>query len=111
VITWQPPRPSGVRMCEFEHNHQRVEMKAAVCVQKTWKGKPESTDWLKDRDAWAQKHAQIIADRMDFEASSAGLKAKAQEEYDHLADEIQVAMDRRRDLKDKHPDLTDTLVA
>ncbi len=107
TITWQPPRPSGVRLCEFEHDGQRVEMKAAVCVQNTWKGKADSVDWLVDRDAWAQTNAQAIADRMDYAASAEGIKAVAQEEYNNLQGDINTATDRRAELKAEYPDLTE----
>ncbi len=105
-IIWNPPRNSGVRTCEFEHAHQVVGMSAAVCVQNTWKGEPESVDWLKDRDTWAQEHATIIAARMDYAASPEGIKAKAQEEYDRLQTEIDTADERRTELKEEYPDLT-----
>lgn len=109
TITWQPPRPSGVRMCEFEHAGQRVEMKAAVCVQNEWKGEADSVLWIADRDAWAQTHAQAIIDRMDYAASPEGLKAVAQEEYDRGQDEIDTATARRAELKTEYPDLTDSV--
>ena len=109
AIIWHDPRPSGVRMCEFQHAGQCVEIKAAVCVQSLWKGELESPEWLADRDAWAQEKAQAIADRMDYEASAEGLEAKAQEEYDSLANEIQAATDRRAELKSEYPNLVDSL--
>ena len=84
-------------------------MKAAVCVQNTWKGEPDSVDWLKDRDTWAQSHAQTIADRMDYEASPEGIKAKAQEQYDNLKAEIDTATEKRAELKEQYPDLTDSV--
>ena len=108
-IIWHDPRPSGACLCEFQHAGQRVDMKAAVCVQNTWKGKPGSVDWLKDRDTWAQVHAQIITDRMDYEASPEGIKAKAQEEYDQLQDEIDMATIRQAELKAEYPDFTDSV--
>ena len=106
-ITWQAPRPSGVRMCAFRHNGQSVEMKAAVCVQNTWTGEPDSAEWLIDRDAWAQEHAQAIIDRRDYEASPARRRAAAQEEYDREQDEIDRATERRAELKVEYPDLTE----
>ena len=104
-ITWHPPRPSGVRTCHFEHDGKRVEMSAAVCVQKTWKGKPGSETWLKDRDTWAQEHAATISARLDYESSPEGIKRKAQAEYDRLQDQIDAATQRRAKLKIDYPDL------
>ena len=107
TITWHDPRPSGVRLCEFEYAGHPVEMKAAMCVQNEWEGGPESVSWIVDRDAWAQTHAQIITDRMDYAASPEGLKASAQEEYDREQDEIDRATTKRAELKTEYPDLTD----
>jgi len=104
-ITWNPPRPSGVQTCYFEHDGKRVEMSAAVCVQKTWKGKPGSETWLKERDAWAQEHVTTISARLDYESSPEGIKAEAQAEYDRLQDDIAVATQRRTKLKADYPDL------
>lgn len=84
-------------------------MKAAVCVQNTWTGEPESAEWIVDRDAWAQVHAQIISDRMDYHASPEGLKATAQEEYDREQDEIDRAMAKRAELKAAYPSLTNAV--
>jgi hypothetical protein len=77
-------------------------MSAAPCVQRTWKGDAGSVDWLKDRDTWAQIHAQTIADRMDFAVSDEGIKAAARAEYDQLQGEIDMASERRAELKAEH---------
>lgn len=104
-ITWIAPRPSGVRIAKFRHNGQAVEMSASVAAQNEWSGEVDSLGWIVDRDAWAQQQGQIIADRMDFAASPAGLRATAQEEFDQQQDDIDQATVRRAELLAEHPGL------
>ena len=85
----------------------RHEIKAAACVSRDWPGKPGDAKWETAAEAWAQGAAQGVWDRLDDEESPTGLKAAVQEEYDRLKDNSDADTERRAELKELYPTLTD----
>lgn len=100
-ITWYPMRKNGYRNCEFEYEGQIIQMKACDVIVNSWRSQT-------DADAWAQKEAQKIIDRTEWEKSPEGQEAAAEEELILLEQELEVKQglqNRIEEIKNKYPKL------